>query len=120
MWPPRSAPAPGSAPAEVLEGVRVLDLGMFLAGPMGPSMMGDMGADVIKVEALSGDRIRFMHRYYQAAARSKRSLAIDLTKPEARPILERLGYRLHRAKTNLGLGRSVLRRLDTPKEVEAA
>ena len=90
MWPPRSAPAPGSAPAEVLEGVRVLDLGMFLAGPMGPSMMGDMGADVIKVEALSGDRIRFMHRYYQAAARSKRSLAIDLTKPEARPILERL------------------------------
>jgi crotonobetainyl-CoA:carnitine CoA-transferase CaiB-like acyl-CoA transferase len=74
----------------VLEGTRVLDLGMFLAGPMGPSLMGDMGADVIKVEALTGDRIRFMHRYYQAAARSKRSLALDLTKPEARPILERL------------------------------
>jgi len=70
--------------------VRVLDLGMFLAGPMGPSMMGDMGANVIKVEALTGDRIRFMHRYYQAAARSKRSLALDLTRPEAQPILERL------------------------------
>lgn len=80
----------GTAPAEVLEGVRVLDLGMFLAGPMGPSMMGDMGANVIKVEALTGDRIRFMHRYYQAAARSKRSLALDLTRPEAQPILERL------------------------------
>ncbi|NBU84937.1 MAG: hypothetical protein EBS21_10195, partial [Sphingomonadaceae bacterium] len=73
-----------------LTGTRVLDLGMFLAGPMGPSLMGDMGADVIKVEALTGDRIRFMHRYYQAAARSKRSLALDLTKPEAQPILERL------------------------------
>lgn len=89
-WPAKAAPAPGTAPAEVLTGVRVLDLGMFLAGPMGPSMMGDMGANVIKVEALTGDRIRFMHRYYQAAARSKRSLALDLTKPEAQPILERL------------------------------
>lgn len=80
----------GARPAEILEGVRVLDLGMFLAGPMGPSMMGDMGANVIKVEALTGDRIRFMHRYYQAAARSKRSIALDLTRPEAQPILERL------------------------------
>ena len=89
-WPARPAPEKAHPPSEVLEGVRVLDLGMFLAGPMGPSMMGDMGADVVKVEALTGDRIRFMHRYYQAAARSKRSLAIDLTRPEARPILERL------------------------------
>ncbi|APZ98239.1 hypothetical protein BWQ93_06925 [Sphingopyxis sp. QXT-31] len=89
-WPAKAAPASGTAPAEVLEGVRVLDLGMFLAGPMGPSMMGDMGANVIKVEALTGDRIRFMHRYYQAAARSKRSLALDLTRPEAQPILGRL------------------------------
>ncbi|GAA0867206.1 hypothetical protein GCM10009115_34180 [Sphingopyxis soli] len=88
--PPPAATGKGAAPAEILEGVRVLDLGMFLAGPMGPSMMGDMGANVIKVEALTGDRIRFMHRYYQAAARSKRSLALDLTKPEAQPILERL------------------------------
>lgn len=85
-----TVPAPDAAPAAILEGVRVLDLGMFLAGPMGPSMMGDMGANVIKVEALTGDRIRFMHRYYQAAARSKRSLALDLTRPEAQPILERL------------------------------
>lgn len=89
-WAPRPGPAASAAPAEVLEGVRVLDLGMFLAGPMGPSMMGDMGANVVKVEALTGDRIRFMHRYYQAAARSKRSLALDLTRPEAQPILERL------------------------------
>ncbi|HEV7341694.1 MAG TPA: CoA transferase [Sphingopyxis sp.] len=88
--PPPAATGNGAAPAEILAGVRVLDLGMFLAGPMGPSMMGDMGANVIKVEALTGDRIRFMHRYYQAAARSKRSLALDLTRPEAQPILERL------------------------------
>jgi crotonobetainyl-CoA:carnitine CoA-transferase CaiB-like acyl-CoA transferase len=86
-------PAPigsNGVPAHPLEGARVLDLGMFLAGPMGPSLMGDMGADVIKVEALTGDRIRFMHRYYQCAARSKRSIALDLTRPEAQPILARL------------------------------
>lgn len=90
-WAAPSAPTGnGKAPAHPLTGTRVLDLGMFLAGPMGPSLMGDMGADVIKVEALTGDRIRFMHRYYQCAARSKRSIALDLTAPEAQPILERL------------------------------
>jgi crotonobetainyl-CoA:carnitine CoA-transferase CaiB-like acyl-CoA transferase len=87
---PLTTAAPSPSRAEPLAGTRVLDLGMFLAGPMGPSLMGDMGADVIKVEALTGDRIRFMHRYYQCAARSKRSIALDLTKPEAQPILERL------------------------------
>lgn len=80
----------GECAPHPLSGTRVLDLGMFLAGPMGPSLMGDMGADVIKVEALTGDRIRFMHRYFQCAARSKRSIALDLTKAEAQPILERL------------------------------
>ncbi|MCK9544137.1 MAG: CoA transferase [Novosphingobium sp.] len=89
---PRAQPLDNAdeAPPELLKGVNVLDFGMFLAGPLGPSMMGDMGADVIKVESLAGDRMRFMHRYFQAAARSKRSIAIDLTKPEAQPILERL------------------------------
>lgn len=89
-WDERVEPKAGNRPTEVLAGVRVLDFGMFLAGPMGPAMMGDMGADVIKVEALTGDRIRFMHRYYQAASRSKRSLALDLTHPGAEPILDRL------------------------------
>lgn len=88
--PPPAKGGDNGVPAEMLAGVRVLDFGMFVAGPMAPSMMGDMGADVIKVEALTGDRIRFMHRYYQAAARSKRSIAVDLGRPEAQPILERL------------------------------
>jgi crotonobetainyl-CoA:carnitine CoA-transferase CaiB-like acyl-CoA transferase len=84
-------PSPGNTmPEHPLSGVRILDLGMFLAGPMAPSLMGDMGADVIKVEALTGDRIRFMHRYFQCAARSKRSIALDLTKPESQVILARL------------------------------
>jgi crotonobetainyl-CoA:carnitine CoA-transferase CaiB-like acyl-CoA transferase len=115
--PPPAKVGSNSQPAEVLEGVRLVDFGMFLAGPMGPSMMGDMGADVIKVEALTGDRIRFMHRYYQAASRSKRSIALDLTKPEAKPILERLikwGEALHhnmrfKGATKLGLSEEGIR-----------
>ena len=87
---PKATIGSNGVPAHPLSGVRVIDLGMFLAGPMGPSLMGDMGADVIKIEALTGDRIRFMHRYYQCAARSKRSIALDLTRPEAQPILQRL------------------------------
>ena len=94
-WAPHAhghtVPAAGAAnPAHPLAGVKVADFGMYLAGPLGPSLMGDLGADVIKVESLKGDRIRFMHRFYQAAHRSKRSLAIDLTRPEAQPILARL------------------------------
>lgn len=90
-WAPREAAAAAEGQAEApLAGVRVVDFGMFLAGPLGPSLMGDLGADVIKVEPLTGDRLRFMHRFFQAAARSKRSLAVDLARPEAQPILERL------------------------------
>jgi len=91
IWPPR--PAPRSAVASSghpLSGFKVLDLGAFLAGPMAPSMLGDLGAEVIKVEPISGDRMRFMARYFHAAARNKRSIAVDLTRPEGQEILERL------------------------------
>jgi crotonobetainyl-CoA:carnitine CoA-transferase CaiB-like acyl-CoA transferase len=117
-WTPPPHPVGSNGtPEQVLEGVRVVDFGMFLAGPMAPSLMGDMGADVIKVEALTGDRIRFMHRYYQAASRSKRSIAVDLTRPEARPILERLirwGEVLHhnmrfKGADKLGLSEEAIR-----------
>jgi crotonobetainyl-CoA:carnitine CoA-transferase CaiB-like acyl-CoA transferase len=41
-----------------LEGVRVLDLASMMAGPYGATMLGDMGADVIKVEPVYGDEAR--------------------------------------------------------------
>lgn len=111
-------PAGGNAdPAHPLSGVKVVDFGMFLAGPLGPSLMGDLGANVIKVESLSGDRMRFMHHFFQAAQRSKRSLAVDLAHPDARVILERLaGWAdvIHhnmrfRNAAKLGLGEEGLR-----------
>jgi crotonobetainyl-CoA:carnitine CoA-transferase CaiB-like acyl-CoA transferase len=123
-WRPRSSlsalQSHSFSAAHPLEGVRVVDFGMFLAGPLGPSLMGDLGADVIKVEALSGDRLRFMHHLFQAGARSKRSLAVDLTRPEAQPILERLvhwGEIAHhnmrfKGADKLGLSEENLRRLN--------
>jgi crotonobetainyl-CoA:carnitine CoA-transferase CaiB-like acyl-CoA transferase len=82
----RPVPTPGGP----LAGVRVLDFGMFLAGPYGPQLMADLGADVIKVEATTGDRLRRSERIFAGCQRGKRSVAVDLRSPESRPVLERL------------------------------
>jgi crotonobetainyl-CoA:carnitine CoA-transferase CaiB-like acyl-CoA transferase len=92
-WSDRPAVSPtdpDATHAHPLSGLKVVDLGAFLAGPMAPSMLGDLGADVIKVEPIGGDRMRFMTRYFHAAARNKRSIAVDLTRPEGQEILGRL------------------------------
>ena len=41
-----------------LEGLRVLDFGQYLAGPFGPMLLADLGADVVKVEPTRGDGMR--------------------------------------------------------------
>jgi crotonobetainyl-CoA:carnitine CoA-transferase CaiB-like acyl-CoA transferase len=76
----------------LLEGVKVLDLGMFLAGPFGPMMLADLGADVIKIEPLTGDRMRVDNQMtlFIGCQRGKRAIALDLRNPESRPVLERL------------------------------
>ncbi|MGO9606551.1 MAG: CaiB/BaiF CoA transferase family protein [Candidatus Binataceae bacterium] len=72
-----------------LEGVTILDLTQQLAGPGGTMLLGDMGADVIRVEppparAISGADLP--SRVALNVGRSKRSIALDLSKPEAREI----------------------------------
>ena len=73
-----------------LEGLRVLDLGNFLAGPLSPMLMADLGADVVKVEATSGDQMRPIQRVFASCQRGKRGVALDLKSPDARPALEAL------------------------------
>jgi crotonobetainyl-CoA:carnitine CoA-transferase CaiB-like acyl-CoA transferase len=73
-----------------LEGLRVLDLGNFLAGPLGPMLLADLGADVIKLEATTGDKMRHVQRVFASCQRGKRGVALDLRSPEARPALEAL------------------------------
>ena len=87
----RSAPGP-------LAGLRVVDLGRIFAGPFCAQLLGDLGADVIKVEGAEGDRLRNsppsfapdIGGYFATANRNKRSLRVDLRKPGARTILDAL------------------------------
>jgi formyl-CoA transferase len=81
-----------------LSGVRVLDLTSVVLGPLATQILGDYGADVIKVEGLEGDttraigasRNRGTASLYLAINRNKRSLAIDLKSPDGLAALRRL------------------------------
>lgn len=92
-------------PKAALAGVRVLDLSRVLAGPWATQILGDLGADVIKIEKPgAGDDTRswgppFLPSdtadrgdaaYYLCANRNKRSVAIDLAKPEGADLVRRL------------------------------
>lgn len=82
-----------------LDGVRVLDLSRVLAGPYATMILGDLGADVIKIEAPGGsDDTRFwgppfqngMSAYYTAVNRNKRSMTVNLKSEEGRETIRRL------------------------------
>src|SRR5438045_8371119 len=75
-----------------LQGVRVLDLSRLFAGNLLTQMLGDYGAEVIKVEPPAGDTLRAwktqgVSTHWKIYARNKKSLCLDLRKPEALGIL---------------------------------
>ena len=75
-----------------LEGVRVLDLSRLVAGNMLTQVLGDFGAEVIKVEPPAGDTLRAwqtngVQTNWKIYARNKKSLGLELRKPEARDVL---------------------------------
>ena len=66
-----------------LEGLRVIDFGQYLAGPFGPMLLADLGADVIKVEPTRGDGMRsHVVGSFMGCQRGKRDIALDLKRPE--------------------------------------
>jgi CoA:oxalate CoA-transferase len=80
-----------------LSGIRILDLTRVLSGPFCTMLLGDLGADVIKVEAPEGDPIRTqgaqrdgLSWYFAAFNRNKRSLRLDLRQNDGREVLARL------------------------------
>ncbi|HEX4019167.1 MAG TPA: CaiB/BaiF CoA-transferase family protein [Frankiaceae bacterium] len=75
-----------------LDGVRVVELGVVIAGPAAAAMLGDWGADVIKVEPHAGDphRSNTVTAYFELDNRNKRSICLDLKAREGREILLRL------------------------------
>ena len=93
-----------AAPAGPLAGIRVVDCSTVLAGPYATMLLGDLGADVIKVEPPDGDATRGWGppwvgdeadgsrtaAYYLAVNRNKRSIRLDLRQDAGRAILRRL------------------------------
>ncbi|HWP35338.1 MAG TPA: CoA transferase, partial [Thermodesulfobacteriota bacterium] len=82
-----------------LAGIRILDFTRVLAGPYCTMLLGDLGADVVKVEPPGGGDetrswgppfVRGESAYFLAVNRNKRSLVLDLAHPEARAAVERL------------------------------
>ncbi|MCC7272297.1 MAG: CoA transferase [Alphaproteobacteria bacterium] len=81
-----------------LAGIKVVDLTRILSGPYGSQILADHGATVIKVEPPAGDETRDWGppfrdgtaSYFVGVNRNKRSIALDLTKPEGREVLFRL------------------------------
>ena len=79
--------APGR---RLLEGLRVVDFSAFVAGPLAAEVLADLGADVVKVEPPAGEAMRAAAYAIAACQRGKRSLALDITDPAARPVVEDL------------------------------
>lgn len=78
-----------------LDGVRVLDLTRVLAGPMATCILGDLGADVVKVEEPDGDHVRSLppfyagdqSHYFLAINRNKRSIVVDVKTEQGRDLI---------------------------------
>lgn len=96
---------------KALEGIRVLDWTILQQGPMAGVMLGDLGAEVIKIESRSGDFGRPLEKYrnwygmdavlteepgkernlyFETCNRNKKGITIDLKKPESKEIIKRL------------------------------
>lgn len=108
----------------LLSGLRVLELGHFVAAPFCTRLLGDLGADVIKIEPAAGDPAREWGEqigghslWWSMHGRNKRSMKIDFKKPEGRDIILRLAARCDAVVENfrpghlarLGLGPQQLR-----------
>ncbi|GAB3079765.1 CoA transferase [Intrasporangium mesophilum] len=81
----------------VLTGTTVVDFGLNIAGPACASLLADLGADVVKVEAPAGDTSRSLapqtggvSTMFATMNRNKRGLGLDLRHPDAAPVLRRL------------------------------
>ncbi|MFC4464080.1 CaiB/BaiF CoA transferase family protein [Streptomyces xiangluensis] len=111
-----------------LEGYSVVELGMWVAAPAAATMLADWGADVVKVEAPTGDPNRYTLKHvgqdidseppFESDNRGKRGIVLDLRSEEGKDVLERLLERADVFVTNLRPG--ALERLGlAPDELRA-
>jgi crotonobetainyl-CoA:carnitine CoA-transferase CaiB-like acyl-CoA transferase len=88
---PTAAQSQTSPPAHghPLTGIRVLDLGSAVAGPFGPQLLADLGAEVIKIDRAAGEQSPYMQGHI-GSRRGKRNLALDISRPEGHEIVHQL------------------------------
>jgi crotonobetainyl-CoA:carnitine CoA-transferase CaiB-like acyl-CoA transferase len=95
-----------------LSGVRVVELGVWVAGPSAGAVLADWGAEVVKIEPPTGDPFRGLYVVasgvelpanppFELDNRGKRSVVLDLTKPEAGAVVEKLLARADALVTNV-------------------
>src|SRR5690242_3571423 len=82
---------------QALDGIRVIDAATMVAGPLGASILGDFGAEVVKVEPIGGDESRTfgpgrdgMSGVFAGVNRNKRAIAVDLRTEAGRRVLDEL------------------------------
>jgi crotonobetainyl-CoA:carnitine CoA-transferase CaiB-like acyl-CoA transferase len=97
---PAPAPKPGARLGAPLEGITVLDLGLAIAGPYGTQLLSDLGATVIKVNALHDVYWHSNHIAY-SANRGKKSIALDLKNERAMQVLRELVARADVVQHNM-------------------
>ena len=96
MTPPSDASSPpdGPPPRGALDGLRVVEMGQLIAGPFAGKLLGEFGADVVKIEPpAGGDPLRNWRLlqdgtsvWWQVQSRNKRSIALDLRTPEGQAL----------------------------------
>jgi crotonobetainyl-CoA:carnitine CoA-transferase CaiB-like acyl-CoA transferase len=111
-----------------LDGVRILECAVFHAGPGGSAILGDLGAEVIKIETPAGDPERHWTNaggvdfslpngdsaMFEASNRNKRGICLDMKKEKGRAIFDRLASRADVFVTNLRKSTKVKLGLDYP------
>ncbi|MBS0473560.1 MAG: CoA transferase [Proteobacteria bacterium] len=112
---------------KVLEGIKVLDLGRYIAGPFCAALLGDYGADVIRVDRVGGSEDRLIlpvsengeGAQFLQVNRNKRSISLEIDQPEGQEVLHELVRRADvvianmppRVLQNLGIDYESLRRI---------
>jgi crotonobetainyl-CoA:carnitine CoA-transferase CaiB-like acyl-CoA transferase len=118
--PGASTVATAGSTEKPLDGVNIVDFGMYVAGPMASTWLGDLGANIIKVEPFSGDPNRSIFRSFASVNRGKKSLLLDMKSPDGADIVRQLCRRADIVTSNfrpgvttrLGLSPDALRRLN--------
>ncbi|MCC7364987.1 MAG: CoA transferase [Dehalococcoidia bacterium] len=108
-WEPRAAAGGDASPAtphRPLAGIRVLDFTHVLAGPFGTRVLGDLGAEVIKINtaARAGGANSPVHPYYVMWNRSKRGVNVNVALPEGLAVARRLAERSDVISENFSAG----------------